>query len=75
MNVEDYLLTGGNPRVTYGDKDGHVYLMRRNGSMSTATVFTSYPYQANTDTGTISAAPLYQSGILVYGNDSGNVSS
>jgi len=57
-------------RVVYGDQDGHVYVITKNGS--SATVMTGYPIQPAPGEA-ISTAPLYQSGIMLIGTDSGSL--
>lgn len=75
INTDDYYATNGSgkPRVVYGDKDGHVYIVRQNGSGTTGVAMTGYPMQPNSDTSPIVTSPLYQSGILVVGNSNGKV--
>jgi len=57
-------------RVVYGDQDGHVYVITKNGS--SATVMSGYPIQPASGEA-ISTAPLYQSGIMLVGTDSGSL--
>jgi hypothetical protein len=73
VSAEDYLNTGGKLRVVYGDKDGHVYIVRQNGATSAGVAMTGYPLQPNSDTNPIVTSALYQSGILVVGNSNGKV--
>jgi hypothetical protein len=54
----------------YGDQDGHVYVVTKNGA--SGTVMTGYPIQPAAGEA-ITTAPLYQAGIMVVGTSSGSV--
>jgi outer membrane protein assembly factor BamB len=53
--------------IYFGDDDGHLYALQTNGSL-----YAGYPY-ALTGTEKLTTSPLYRSGVIVIGSDSGNV--
>jgi hypothetical protein len=62
------VLTG---RVTYGDQDGHVYVVAKNGS--SGSLLGGYPYRPGASTDTFTTAPLVTNGIIAIGTSGGKV--
>ena len=56
------VLTG---RVTYGDQDGHVYVVSKSGS--TGTLLSGYPFRPGPSTDVFTTAPLFTNGIIAIG--------
>jgi hypothetical protein len=62
------VLTG---RVTYGDQDGHVYVVSKNGS--SGTLLSGYPIRPGLSTDVFTTAPLVSNGIIAIGTSGGKV--
>jgi hypothetical protein len=68
--IKNLYLDAANARVMYGDQDGHLYVISKNGAG--ATVMAGYPLQPAAGEA-FTAAPLYADGIIVAGTSSGSL--
>jgi hypothetical protein len=58
-------------RVTYGDQDGHVYVVSKSGS--TGALLSGYPFRPGLSTDVFTTAPLVSNGIIAIGTTGGKV--
>lgn len=59
-------------RVYYGDYDGHVYAVRRNGAGG-EVISSGYPFRPGTSADHFETAPLYRNGVIAIGATTGRV--
>ena len=64
QNIFLQALTG---RITYGDKDGHVYVV------ASGSLLSGYPFRPGTSSDIIITAPLVSNGIIAVGTSGGKV--
>ena len=60
----------------WGDKDGHLYAIKRNGVTATSVSIgaaSAYPIRLETGSDVFDSAPLYRDGIIAIGSKTGNV--
>ena len=70
-SAQNMFLQVGTLRVTYGDKDGHLNVVAKNGTGGTP--LNGYPWRPGADTDVFTTAPLYTNGIIAIGTSGGKV--